>query len=182
MDYREARWLTDLFNHRAENCKLNMGQVTISMESATGNIWTVNVRTPFEIASHLRFFRDTDLSLVQRGTFDFLKEKALPNPITLEALGRFIDPETNLIWNEEQFARFRFMHNDKPSEMCLHGDFNREDRIIPMNRRQGPTLNQVITLMYNAGDNWTKINFIPPDMKPLKLVSSKGLSWGDKPS
>lgn len=172
MEYSEARWLTDLFNHRTQDCHLNMGQVMISMESAAGSIWSVNARTPFEIAAHLKFFRDTDLPLLKRGTFDMKSEKDLPNPITLEALGRYIDPQTKLTWNEEQFLRLRFMHNDKPSEMCLHGDFSREDRIIPINKRPGPTLNQVISLMYNAGHNWAKINFIPPQLKPLKLVKS----------
>ncbi len=172
MEYVEARWLTDLFNHKADHCSLHMGKVSISMETAAGSTWTVNARTPFEIATHLKFFRDTELPLLKRGTFDTKTVKGLPHPITLEALGRFIDPETKMTWNEEQFARFRFMRNDEPSEMCLHGDFSREDRINPIYKRPGPSLDQVISLMYRAGNNWSKINFIPPELKPLKLVKT----------
>ncbi|HEY0901654.1 MAG TPA: hypothetical protein VGD95_05975 [Micavibrio sp.] len=170
MEYAEARWLTDLFNHRTHDCQLNLGQITISMESAAGSLWTVNARTPFEIASHLKFFRDTNLPLLKRGTFEMKTRADLPNPIMLEAQGRYIDPLSKLTWHEEQLARFRFFENESPSEMCLHGDFNREDRRHPLNKRPGPTLNQVITLMYAAGHNWNKINFIPPQLKPLKLV------------
>ncbi len=170
MEYGEARWLTELFNHRTRDCRLDKGRVSISMESATGSLWTVNARTPFEIAAHLKFFRDTDLPLLKRGTFRMITLPDLPNPITLEAQGRYTDPETGLIWNEEQFVRFRFMDNNQPSEMCLHGDFSREDRVIPLNSRPGPSLNQVITLMFAAGQNWNNINFIPPQLKPLKLV------------
>lgn len=170
MEYREARWLTDLFNHRTQDCQLGIGAVTISMESAAGSLWQVNARTPFEIAAHLKFFRDTDLPLLKRGTFEMKTRKDLPNPITLEAKGRYIDPLSKLTWNEEQFARFRFIDNDQASEMCLHGDFSREDRINPINKRPGPSLNQVITLMFRAGQNWNNINFIPPELKPLKLV------------
>ena len=64
------------------------------------------------------------------------------------------------------------MRNDEPSEMCLHGDFNREDRVNPVYKRPGPSLDQVISLMYRAGNNWSKINFIPPELKPLKLVKT----------
>lgn len=172
MEYEEARWLTRLFNHRADHCTLNMGQVTISMESSRGSTLTANARTPFEIASYLQFFRDTEIPLLKRGTFDMKSQKDLPNPIIFEGLGRFVDPETKLTWNEEILVRFRFMNNDSPSEMCLHGDFNREDRINPINKRSGPSLNQVISLMFGAEQNWTKINFIPPHLKPLKLVKS----------
>ena len=170
MEYAEARWLTDLFNHRTRDCHLDMGKITISMESAAGSTLTVNARTPYEIADWLKLFRDTNIPQLKRGTFDTKSKKDLPNPIILEAQGRFIDPQTGLTWNEEQFARFRFMDNEAPSELSLHADFSREDRINPINKRPGPSLNQVITLMFNAGHNWSKINFIIPGMQPLKLV------------
>lgn len=170
MNIHEARWLTDLFNHKAPHCHLDMGRVLISMESAAGSTWTVNARTPIEIGRHLRFFRDTDLPELKRGTFDTKSQKGMPNPIILEGTGRFIDPETKLTWNEEQFVRFRFMDSDSPSELCLHGDFHREDRINPINKRPGPSLNQVITLMFSARNNWAKINFLPERRDTIRLV------------
>lgn len=109
MEYAEARWLTDLFNHRAQDCRLDMSKVTISMESAAGSLWTVNARTPFEIASHLKFFRDTNLPLLKRGTFEMKTREDLPNPITLEAQGRYIDPLSKLTWNEETIRPDAFL-------------------------------------------------------------------------
>ena len=107
MDIHEARWLTSLFNHRAHECTVNMAKVSISMETARGTEITANARTPFEIASYLKFFRDTQEPLFKRGNHNLIV-KDLPNPIMLEGLGTFIDPETKLTWREEQLVRFRF--------------------------------------------------------------------------
>lgn len=169
MDIHEARWLTSLFNHKAEHCTINMSQVSISMETARGTTVSANARTPFEIAAYLKHFRDTEEPLFKRGQHK-LMIKDIPNPIVFEALGRFVDPETGQTWNEEQLVRFRFFNSDSPSEMCLHGDFHREDRINPQNRRIGPSLDQVITLMFAAGHNWSRINFLPERRETMKLV------------
>ena len=169
MDIHEARWLTSLFNHKAPHFSVRMDRVSVSMETAGGTIVSANARTPFEIASHMKFFRDTEEPLFKRGMHDLIV-KGLPNPIIFEVLGTFVDPQTRLTWKEEQLARFRFFDNEAPSELCLHGDFTREDRINPQNKRTGPSLNQVVTLMYSAGHNWTKINFLPDRRQTLKLA------------
>lgn len=169
MDIHEARWLTSLFNHTAPDCTVRMDKVTISMETASGTTVSANARTPYEIGAYLKYFRDTEEPLFKRGDHKLIVE-GLPNPIIFEVLGTFIDPQTRLTWKEEQLVRFRFFDRKSPSELCLHGDFTREDRINPQNKRAGPSLDQAVTLMFLAGHNWTKINFLPDRRQTLKLA------------
>lgn len=76
-------------------------------------------------------------------------------------------------WYDETLARFRFFDSDRPSEMCLHFDFQRTDWENPLHRRAGPSLNEMIRILNASGDSWAKINFLPPRdrvRRDLKLV------------
>lgn len=172
MEIAEARYLTDIFNGKAPGYTTDLGKTAVSVVTPKNSGITVKAYWPMDIARYLMFFRDTPDPLFRRGALQ-MSEGQLPDPIQLKVTGRYRDSEASMDWYDETLARFRFFDSDKPSEMCLHFDFQRTDWENPLHRRQGPSLNDMIRILNASGDSWAKINFLPPRdqvRRDLKLV------------
>lgn len=178
MEMMAANRLTQLFKGRRHDQRLQKSEISISLTTASGSEITVKPSTPYEAAQYLRLFMDSNNPLLKPGpvhcdTPTFSAQR--PGSIVFKGDGQ---------WRESQYERhvvlfqlkFTGTEKKKPDGeenvgiLSLREHFG-DDVQNPIGYIHGPTILQLISTLYLAGNSWDNVEFKPGQTTPqLKLV------------
>lgn len=146
--------LTSLFRDEEQGALARTQDISINYFSSLDCEISIRAGTPQTMVRHLRAaFMGAD-SLFRRMSHPQRKE-----PVHVEIPGQLMDYATHKN-TEKCLARLSFIDHDGPAKLS----FNDDGVVL-----EGPTLNNFITALTKAGDDWEKVD-LRPVQRLLRLV------------